>query len=316
MNCRDARHAMKEALEMGVDHPERQSAGPHLQVCAGCRQEWEQLLRLDGMLREAPPVNVPEDVRERLLKALAIRGEALARKQGQYAHRAWRYALGAAGLLGVVAIGVVLMTAPRMDVLAEITAAMAQVKTVHANAWKPDTGEVAECWLSVDHGWRKEYDGTVVVVNSEGHWFYSPEDNTVRITDSEIETMADQVTVLSGMTYLQGRDPTAPGGECVVRKVSDVVVDGAAMKRLDVATTRMAEVRYQPGVFRETNLEITLWVDPETMRVVDLEGSMVDTEGNDTSIGRLHMEYDMELDPGLFAFEPPAEATITDLRQR
>ena len=219
-----------------------------------------------------------------------------------------RLALAAGAVVAVAAIGIVLTMTPRVDVLAQAIAALADVETAHmiltfeSDVHPYDVGD-SHMWYSRRHGYRSEDLGgflrrhTISVYTSEGTWVYSPEDRKVVIKEPDTETLQapDQHRLFFGGPFFKLlREQRIPYQQ------SDGTLDGVPMTRFDFE---------MPG--NEKKTANTVWIDKTT----GLLAAIVDTDVETGQInGGLRCEYNMPLDPALFTFEIPEGATVEDRR--
>lgn len=200
-----------------------------------------------------------------------------------------------AGIVIVAVLAGALLTLPRSpDLFAAVLEAMAEVKTMHITSIGDIDGEE---WFSRDHGLRREYGGYVAVFTPEATWTYRARENKVVISEPQPDTVAQALRMLSYVELLEelNRDSTA-----TKYRVSDAVLDGAAVKRIDFELD-------------EAERKGTIWIDADTMRTVLVELWRV-ADGQRTLETRGRCEYDVHVDPALFIFQSPAGATIVDCR--
>ena len=219
-----------------------------------------------------------------------------------------RLALAAGAVVAVAAIGIVLTMTPRVDVLAQAIAAMADVETAHmiltfeADVHPYDVGD-SHMWYSRRHGYRSENLGgihrryTISVYTSEGTWLYSPEDHKVVIKEPDTETLQapDRHRLFFGAPFFK-----LLSEKKIPYQQSDGTLDGVPMTRFDFEMLVNGK--------KTTN---TVWIDKTTGLLV----AIVDTDVETGHInGELRCEYNMPLDPALFTFEIPEGATVEDRR--
>ena len=198
-------------------------------------------------------------------------------------------------LLVFVLLGILLPIRRPPNLFAAVLDAMEQVKTAHI------TGNAFETWISVDHGVRTDIsDGEIRVYTPETAWVYDPERNTVTLLDPEPDKPQQELATLAGAEVLT---PLAADMFPGHYTVSDTIFEGRPAKQIE---TDIDWATPRPWA--------TIWIDAETMRVVARKWWLTDKEGNPVDEGYSRVEYDVSIDPALFAIELPAGARVIDAR--
>jgi len=202
----------------------------------------------------------------------------------------------AAALIAALGAGIILSTFRGQDVLAATLEAMAEIKTAHIVT---TSGEHrSEAWYSADHGLRREGSSYVRVLTAEGTWQYLKDESKLTISEPRPDTIEEYLSELSGARWL---DLLKSAPVPFRYRVSDVVLDGKAAKRLDAEAP-------------QGQMKGTLWIAANTMRVVALEEWEKDEAGHWVLLRRTRVEYDMPVDLALFTFQPPPGATVIECR--
>ena len=273
----------------------------HVEPCAACRSRHAELARLSQVLRSLDVPDPDESyartlstaVQERIREAHGRRGVlALGRRVARVA-RPRLLVAGAVSLVAIVCVGLLRGHLFGRSASADTLKAMAEVKTAHAVGTLYGMG--TEIWLSADHGIRLQWPGRLHVSTSEATWDYDDQSNQVTISDPDPDAMGRALAQLSG-TLLLGE--LRPEDDC---RVSDVAMGGRAARRIDIT------LGHEEG-------RGTLWVDPDTDRVVRMQMSRTAEEGSRAVEDQIDFEYDVTVDPALFKFETPAGATVVDAR--
>ena len=204
-----------------------------------------------------------------------------------------RVVAGLVAIAGISIASVLLITARPPNLFAAVLEAMAEVKTAHMVTTH---GYDLEMWLSADHGVRIEDPQRIQVLAHEATWVYHIGENKVIISEPQPDVLVKALRGLSGTEVLEelSRDSSR-----YQYRVSDVILDGVAAKRIDVNTEEVM---------------MRLWVDSESMRVIATEIWATQEDGSETMHVGCEVEYDVPLDMALFTFEPPADATVVDSR--
>ncbi len=247
--------------------------------------------RVRKLLRTVQPEPVPDTLYERLQAVVEAR---FARPSGLRRLFTMKPLVAGAAVLLVAALIGVLLTIPRSpDVIAAVLEAMAEVKTAHIVTTH---GYDLEMWLSADYGVRIEDPQRIQVLTPEATWVYHIGENRVIISEPQPDVLVKALRGLSGTEVLEelSRDSSR-----YQYRVSDVILDGAAAKRIDVNTEEVM---------------MRLWVDSESMRVIATEIWATQEDESETMHVGCEVEYDVPLDMALFTFEPPADATVVDSR--
>ncbi len=202
-----------------------------------------------------------------------------------------RVVAGLVAIAGISIAGVLLITARPPNIFAAVLDAMEQVRTAHI------VRTHVEIWFSREHGIRSEY-GTIVCISTpQAIWEYDTRANKLIILYPDPEKTSKLLQELSGTQWLE----TLRNHPSLPYHVSDVVLDGRPMKRIDAED-------------KETRIVGTAWIDAETMRVIAIEQSYIQEDGSRTAPVREEVEYDIPIDAALFTLEPPADATVVDCR--
>ena len=197
-------------------------------------------------------------------------------------------------LLVFVLLGILLPIRRPPNLFAAVLDAMEQVKTAHI------TGNAFETWISVDHGVRTDISaGEIRVYTPETAWVYDPERNTVTLLDPEPDKPQQELATLAGAEVLT---PLAAAMFPGHYTVSDTIFEGRPAKQIETAR----------GLI--TVAWSTTWIDAQTMRTVARKWWLTDKEGNRVYVGHCRIEYDVSIDPALFAIELPAGARVIDAR--
>lgn len=199
---------------------------------------------------------------------------------------------GAVLLVGIVCVAVLRGPVGNTSAFADTLKAMAEVRTAHAVG--TSHGEKTEAWLSVDHGYRIELPDRLRIGTLEATWDWDRHSNKVMIYDPEPDVMRRALAELSGTHWLA---EVRPGDEY---QTSDASLEGKAAKRIDIRS--------------HEGWSATLWIDADTERVARMERSRTAGDGSPVPEDRTDFEYGVTVDPALFEFEPPAEATVVDAR--
>lgn len=70
MNCNESLSLMHEYLDGDLAGPEAAELKKHLLVCAGCRTALKQFERTEALVRSMPRMNAPDDMTDRIMRAL------------------------------------------------------------------------------------------------------------------------------------------------------------------------------------------------------------------------------------------------------
>ncbi len=259
--------------------------------------------RVRKLFRTVQPEPVPETLRARLQADVeACFAEPAVARIGLLA-RALRpkpLLVGGGAVLLAVLVGAMLIMPRSADVIAAVLDAMAQVKTAH---YVGSNG--IEVWISVDdQGFRSEGPWSVQVANAETSWLYIRRENKVIIGPPSAEVIRGYLRKLSGIHVLE---QLCERPSVFQYHVSDTRFHGRAARRINVE--RHSEMF---GIERST-----FWIDADTSRLLAGKwprrtvGADGDAAGEEVEFG---VEYDVPVDPALFTFEPPADATVVDCR--
>ena len=298
MRCSEAKRFMQMTLAGDATGADHERWDDHIASCPRCEAQWEEISRCAEAVHTAAPTavaierNLASDVLERVGRVGDLSRSSRVRKLAVAATTAL--------IIVVVLLGVLLPTRRPPNLFAAVLDAMAEVKTAH---YVVTNG--IEVWISVDdHGVRSEGPWSIQVANAETSWLYVKRENKVIIAPASPETVTDHLRRLSGIHQLE---QLRERPELFQYHVSNTRFDGRAAKRIDVE--RHTEMF---GIQRST-----FWIDADTSRLLAGKHPRQTVGADGSAVGEeveFRVEYDVPVDPALFTFEPPADATIVDRR--
>ena len=191
----------------------------------------------------------------------------------------------------------------------------AEYWTLKEAAANPDEQSQQSLRIEVLEASEAELQGVMAVFNGESGWFYEPQENVAIVGTAEDLKEFEENESSSGptdqMDMLMELQPLIQQGLDAVdiEILGQEEIAGHNAYKLSITPKQETQAELQLPI--ELLVEITLWVDSERWMPLKL---LVDAQDmGSLEITAQELEMNSNLDPALFAIDPPAGATIKTL---
>jgi hypothetical protein len=157
MNCAECREQLAALSEDLLAGAERRECLAHLEMCAGCRAEYEAVASLQKRLavrgRAAAGAGLVGGVMRRIRKETQPERETIMSKILK--HR-WGFGLSAAAGTAALAVAAFIALSPKAFGVDQIIEAYSKVRTLHVKSFKAGAAQPNEYWIQCDNQGKAE----------------------------------------------------------------------------------------------------------------------------------------------------------------